>query len=92
MRSKLGIPEDSFVYIFVGGGFERKGLFRLIEAFARSGGRTLACSSSAATRGRQGLRAWRHRAALHRACTLRARNWMCSPGTGRQTLRLADAL
>ena len=36
MRNKLGIPEDSLVHIFVGGGFERKGLFRLIEAFARS--------------------------------------------------------
>jgi UDP-glucose:(heptosyl)LPS alpha-1,3-glucosyltransferase len=37
MRSKLGIPEDALTYVFVGGGFERKGLFRLIEAFARSG-------------------------------------------------------
>jgi UDP-glucose:(heptosyl)LPS alpha-1,3-glucosyltransferase len=37
MRTKLGIPEDALAHVFVGGGFERKGLFRLIEAFARSG-------------------------------------------------------
>ncbi len=39
MRHKLGIPREAPVHIFVGAGFERKGAFRLIEAFARSGRR-----------------------------------------------------
>jgi UDP-glucose:(heptosyl)LPS alpha-1,3-glucosyltransferase len=39
MRARLGIPADALVHLFVGGGFERKGVFRLIEAFARSGRR-----------------------------------------------------
>jgi UDP-glucose:(heptosyl)LPS alpha-1,3-glucosyltransferase len=36
MREKLGVPQQAPVYLFVGAGFERKGVFRLIEAFARS--------------------------------------------------------
>jgi len=36
MRQKLSIPVDAPVHLFVGGGFERKGALRLIEAFARS--------------------------------------------------------
>jgi UDP-glucose:(heptosyl)LPS alpha-1,3-glucosyltransferase len=39
MRHKLGIPQLAPVHLFVGGGFERKGVFRLVEAFARSGQR-----------------------------------------------------
>ncbi len=35
LREKLGIPQDAVVHLFVGAGFERKGVFRLIEAFAR---------------------------------------------------------
>src|SRR5258706_9354203 len=35
LRAKLGIPQDAVVHLFVGAGFERKGVFRLIEAFAR---------------------------------------------------------
>ena len=33
-REKLGIPQDAMVHLLVGSGFERKGVFRLIEAFA----------------------------------------------------------
>jgi len=36
MRQKLGIPQHAPVHLHVGAGFERKGVFRLIEAFARS--------------------------------------------------------
>jgi UDP-glucose:(heptosyl)LPS alpha-1,3-glucosyltransferase len=34
-RAELGIPDGSMTYIFVGGGFERKGMFRLLPAFQR---------------------------------------------------------
>jgi UDP-glucose:(heptosyl)LPS alpha-1,3-glucosyltransferase len=37
VRQRLGIPVDAFVFLHVGAGFERKGVFRLIEAFALSG-------------------------------------------------------
>lgn len=36
MREKLGIPQQTLVHLFVGAGFERKGLFRLLQALARS--------------------------------------------------------
>ncbi|HTF14498.1 MAG TPA: glycosyltransferase family 4 protein [Burkholderiales bacterium] len=36
MRRELGIPQHVPVHLYVGAGFERKGVFRLIEAFARS--------------------------------------------------------
>jgi UDP-glucose:(heptosyl)LPS alpha-1,3-glucosyltransferase len=36
MRQRLGIPQHSPVHLHVGAGFERKGVLRLIEAFARS--------------------------------------------------------
>ena len=36
MRQKLSIPIGAPVHLFVGGGFERKGALRLLEAFARS--------------------------------------------------------
>ena len=36
VREKLGIPQQALVHLFVGAGFERKGVFRLLEAFARS--------------------------------------------------------
>jgi UDP-glucose:(heptosyl)LPS alpha-1,3-glucosyltransferase len=36
VREKLGIPQRAPVHLFVGAGFERKGVFRLIEAFALS--------------------------------------------------------
>jgi UDP-glucose:(heptosyl)LPS alpha-1,3-glucosyltransferase len=32
-RIELGIPDGAMTYIFVGGGFERKGVFRLLPAF-----------------------------------------------------------
>jgi UDP-glucose:(heptosyl)LPS alpha-1,3-glucosyltransferase len=32
-RAELGIPDDAMTYIFVGSGFERKGMFRLLPAF-----------------------------------------------------------
>jgi UDP-glucose:(heptosyl)LPS alpha-1,3-glucosyltransferase len=35
LRASLGIPERDTVFLFVGGGFERKGLPRLLEACAR---------------------------------------------------------
>jgi UDP-glucose:(heptosyl)LPS alpha-1,3-glucosyltransferase len=35
MREKLGIPQQALVHLFVGAGFERKGVFRLLQAFAR---------------------------------------------------------
>ncbi len=35
LREKLGIPQQALVYLFVGSGFERKGVFRLLQAFAR---------------------------------------------------------
>jgi len=34
-RAELGIPDGSMTYVFVGGGFERKGMFRLLPAFRR---------------------------------------------------------
>lgn len=34
-RAELGIPDGSMTYLFVGGGFERKGMFRLLPAFLR---------------------------------------------------------
>src|SRR2546423_4844072 len=34
-RAELGIPDGSMTYVFVGGGFERKGVFRLLPAFRR---------------------------------------------------------
>jgi UDP-glucose:(heptosyl)LPS alpha-1,3-glucosyltransferase len=37
LRRRLGIPEEVPVFLHVGAGFERKGVFRLIEAFALSG-------------------------------------------------------
>jgi len=37
LRRRLGISESAPVFLHVGAGFERKGVFRLIEAFARSG-------------------------------------------------------
>ena len=36
MRHKLGIPPEAPVHLFVGAGFERKGVFPLIEALALS--------------------------------------------------------
>lgn len=36
-RQALGIEVDAFVYVFVGSGFERKGVGRLLRAFHRSG-------------------------------------------------------
>src|SRR5439155_10302103 len=36
LRRKLRIPDQAFVHLFVGAGFERKGVSRLIEAFALS--------------------------------------------------------
>ena len=36
MRQKLGISQQTPLHLFVGAGFERKGVFRLIEAFALS--------------------------------------------------------
>jgi len=35
-RERLRIPQEATVFLFVGGGFERKGVFRLLEAFARA--------------------------------------------------------
>jgi len=37
LRGRLGIAEEAPVFLHVGAGFERKGVFRLIEAFAMSG-------------------------------------------------------
>lgn len=34
-RAELGIPGGAMTYVFVGGGFERKGVFRLLCAFQR---------------------------------------------------------
>jgi len=39
VRRRLGIPPDASVFLHVGAGFERKGVFRLIEAFALTGSR-----------------------------------------------------
>ena len=36
LRQRLGIPQQAPVHLHVGAGFERKGVFRLIEAFALS--------------------------------------------------------
>ncbi len=36
-RDKLGIPGSAMVHLFVGSGFARKGVFRLIEALAAGG-------------------------------------------------------
>jgi UDP-glucose:(heptosyl)LPS alpha-1,3-glucosyltransferase len=36
LRRRQGIPEEAPVFLHVGAGFERKGVFRLIEAFAMS--------------------------------------------------------
>jgi len=35
VRAELGIPGDAMTYVFVGSGFERKGVFRLLPAFRR---------------------------------------------------------
>lgn len=35
-RAELGIPDGILAYIFVGSGFERKGVFRLLSAFQRT--------------------------------------------------------
>ena len=37
-RAELGIPQGALTYVFVGSGFERKGVFRLLPAFARGAG------------------------------------------------------
>jgi UDP-glucose:(heptosyl)LPS alpha-1,3-glucosyltransferase len=37
LRGRLGIPQEASVFLHVGSGFERKGVFRLIDAFALSG-------------------------------------------------------
>jgi len=37
MRARLGIPGSSLMFLFVGSGFERKGVPALLESFARSG-------------------------------------------------------
>jgi UDP-glucose:(heptosyl)LPS alpha-1,3-glucosyltransferase len=37
LRQRLGIPEEASVFLHVGAGFERKGVFRLIDGFALSG-------------------------------------------------------
>jgi len=34
-RAQLGIPDGVLTYVFVGSGFERKGVFRLLRAFQR---------------------------------------------------------
>src|SRR5262249_32677103 len=34
-RTELGIPRDAMAWLFVGSGFERKGVFRLLPAFRR---------------------------------------------------------
>jgi UDP-glucose:(heptosyl)LPS alpha-1,3-glucosyltransferase len=39
VRQRLGIPAEAFVFLHVGAGFERKGVFRLVEAFALAGRR-----------------------------------------------------
>jgi UDP-glucose:(heptosyl)LPS alpha-1,3-glucosyltransferase len=39
VRLRLGIPEEAFLFLHVGAGFERKGVLRLIEALALSGRR-----------------------------------------------------
>lgn len=36
LRARLGIPPQALVFLFVGGGFERKGVFRLLEALCRA--------------------------------------------------------
>jgi len=36
VREKLGIAPDALVHLFVGGGFERKGVFPLLKALARA--------------------------------------------------------
>ncbi|MSQ71273.1 MAG: glycosyltransferase family 1 protein [Betaproteobacteria bacterium] len=36
LRARLGIAPDAPVFLFVGGGFERKGVPRLLQAFAQS--------------------------------------------------------
>jgi len=36
MRAQLKIPPEAFVLLFVGGGFERKGVFRLLDAISRA--------------------------------------------------------
>jgi len=37
LRARLGIPDSSMLFLFVGSGFERKGVPALLEAFARPG-------------------------------------------------------
>jgi len=37
LRRRLGIPQEASAFLHVGAGFERKGVFRLIDAFALSG-------------------------------------------------------
>jgi UDP-glucose:(heptosyl)LPS alpha-1,3-glucosyltransferase len=39
LRQRLGVREEASLFLHVGAGFERKGVFRLIEAFALSGRR-----------------------------------------------------
>jgi UDP-glucose:(heptosyl)LPS alpha-1,3-glucosyltransferase len=34
-RAELGIPDDAMTYVFVGSGFERKGMLQLLSAFRR---------------------------------------------------------
>lgn len=38
VRAQLGIPESDMMFLFVGSGFERKGVPALLEAFSRAGG------------------------------------------------------
>jgi UDP-glucose:(heptosyl)LPS alpha-1,3-glucosyltransferase len=38
LREKLGIAPDALVHLFVGAGFERKGVFPLLKALARAAG------------------------------------------------------
>lgn len=38
VRAELGVPDDRSVYLFVGDGFERKGLARAIQALAATSG------------------------------------------------------
>jgi UDP-glucose:(heptosyl)LPS alpha-1,3-glucosyltransferase len=54
LRRRLGIPQDAAVFLHVGAGFERKGVFRLIEAFAlaRLGGAHLLIVGSDKTQAR----------------------------------------
>lgn len=57
MRRRLGIPEDAVVFLFVGGGFERKGVPRLLQAFARLGNVPARLLVVGADRSEQAMRA-----------------------------------